>query len=108
MVVGPPSFLSPLVRQAWDRAGVDLQGPVAAADLAAGIAGASLDGAVIDLIYDAPALIELVELFDALAVPSLFASTVAGAQRGFSLSADPADINAIVHQLLDTHRTTLQ
>ena len=108
MVVGPPSFLSPQVRRAWDEAGVDLQGPVAAGDLAAGVAGVPLDGAVIDLNYDAPSLMSLVELFDTLDVPSLFASTVPEAQRGFSLSADRADINAIVHQLLGTHQTTLQ
>lgn len=108
MVVGPPSFLTPVVRRAWANAGVDLQGPVAATDLAAAVVGAPVDGAVIDVDYDAPALLNVVELFEALSVPALFASASSEFQGGFTFSSGPPAINAIVHQLLGAHQTTLQ
>lgn len=108
LVVGPPSFLPPAVRQAWSRAGVDLQGPVAAADLAAVLSGAEADGAVIDVGYDALSLLGAVELLDSLAIPALFAGRVANSRGGFTFSAAAANINAIVHQLLGGHQTTLQ
>lgn len=109
MVVGPPSFLTPAVLQAFAGAGVDLQGPIAATDLAATLAGAKPDGAIIDVAYDAKALLHVVELFDAVDVPALFASAVPGSIRGgFTCSADPEAINAIVHHLLGATETTLQ
>ncbi|MCJ8517411.1 hypothetical protein ABID21_000169 [Pseudorhizobium tarimense] len=108
LVVGPPSFLSPAVRQAWTNAGIDLQGPVAAADLAKASLGAQVDGAIIDVGYDAVSLLGAVEIFDSLAIPALFAGPVADSHGGFTFSAAPANINAIVHQLLGSHQTTLQ
>lgn len=109
MVVGPPSFLTPAVLGAFAHAGVDLQGPVAATDLAAALVDEKLDGAIIDVGYDAKALFHAVELFDAVAVPALFATSRPGSVRGgFTCSADPEAINAIVHHLLGATETTIQ
>lgn len=109
MVVGPPSFLTPAVLQAFACAGVDLQGPVAATDLAAALVGAKLDGAIIDVSYNAKALFDVVELFDAVGVPALFATSRPGSIKGgFTCSAQPQAINAIVHHLLGATETTLQ
>tara|TARA_R110000751_G_scaffold63032_1_gene130441 strand:+ start:74 stop:463 length:390 start_codon:yes stop_codon:yes gene_type:complete len=109
MVVGPPSFLKPAVLQAFADVGVDLQGPVAAIDLAAALADAKLDGAIIDVDYDAKALFHVVELFDAIDVPALFATSRTGSIRGgFTCSENPEAINAIVHHLLGATETTLQ
>ncbi|MFN7025880.1 MAG: hypothetical protein ACK4QP_15480 [Pseudorhizobium sp.] len=108
MVVGPPPFLSPVVRRAWDEAGIDLQGPVSPSELGAALSGAPLDGAVVDLNYDAPALLSVVETFDALNIPALFASVAPDIRGGFTFSTDPASINAIVLQLMGVNQTTLQ
>jgi hypothetical protein len=108
MVVGSPSYLSPLVRRAWDRAGIDLKGPVAAAELAAALSQARLDGAVVDIGYDASTLLTVVELLDMIDVPAVFASTAPDARGGFTFSDDSGQINAIVTQLLGKHQTTLQ
>lgn len=108
LVVGPPSFLPPTVRQAWNKAGIDLQGPITAAELASALPGLQADGAVVDVGYDALSLLNAVELLDTLSVPALFAGAVADSRGGFTFSAAPASINAIVHQLLGSDRTTLQ
>lgn len=109
MVVGPPSFLTPAVLQAFAGVGVDLQGPVAATDLAATLVGTELDGAIIDVGYHAKALFDVVELFDAVGVPALFATSRPGTIKGgFTCSAEPEAINAIVHHLLGATETTLQ
>ncbi|MFN7101991.1 MAG: hypothetical protein ACK4N1_05150 [Pseudorhizobium sp.] len=109
MVVGPLSFLTPVVLQAFAASGVDLQGPVAAKDLAAALSRSKPDGAIIDVAYDAKALLHVVELFDTVGVSALFATSVPGSIRGgFTCSADPQAINAIVHHLLGATETTLQ
>jgi hypothetical protein len=108
MVVGPPSFLPPLVRRAWNGAGIELQGPVAATDLAAALSTSRADGAVIDVDYDAPTLLNVVELLDMLGVPALFASARPDTRGGFTFSQQPTTINAIVNQLLGANEITLQ
>ena len=110
MVVGPPSFLPPPVSQAWERAGVDLQGPVAAAELPAALAGSRPDGAVIDVAYDVPALLDVVELLDDLGVRALFAASKrkGSAAGGFTLSTDGEAINAFVQHLLGSNEMTHQ
>ena len=108
MIVGRPSYLPPAVQKAWGEAGIDLQGPVAAADLAAALVGTRPDGAVIDVDYDAPTLLGVMEIFDTFDVPALFASTGTDLVEGFSFSADRTAINTIVHQLLGSRHNTLQ
>ncbi len=108
MVVGPPPFLSPAVRRAWDEAGIELQGPVSPSELGAALSNARLDGAVIDLDYDAPALLSVVEVFDGMQIPALFASAGRDIRGGFSFSTERENINAIVFQLLGVDQTTLQ
>lgn len=108
MIVGRPSYLPGAVLKAWDEAGIDLQGPVAAADLAAALVGTRPDGAVIDVEYDAPTLLGIMEIFDTFAVPALFASAGPHSMDGFSFSADRTAMNTIVHQLLGSRYNTIQ
>ncbi|MCB5202716.1 hypothetical protein LH464_09550 [Neorhizobium sp. T786] len=109
MVISPPSFLMPAVRQAWVRAGVDLDGPHNTAEFASRVADARVDGAVVDVQYDAPTLLRVVEVLEAFAVPTLFASSGRAAPGGgFTFSAEQGAINAIVRHLLGSDEKTIQ
>lgn len=108
MIVGRPSYLPRAVLKAWNEAGVDLQGPVAAADLALALLKGRPDGAVIDVEYDAPTLLGVMEIFDTFAVPALFASAGRETLEGFNFSADRTAINTIVNQLMGSRHNTLQ
>ncbi len=108
MVVGPPPFLMPAVRQAWGQAGIDLQGPYNTLEFASRVVEANVDGAIIDVHYDAPTLLSVVEVLDAFAMPALFAGGRTSPTGGFVLSADPGTINAIVRHLMGSEEKTIQ
>jgi len=109
MVIGPPPYLSPAVRQAWNRAGIDLEGPYSSREFASKLVEASFDGAVIDVDYDAPTLLQVVEVLDAFGVPAIFAGCRrAPAAGGYTLSSNPEAINAIVRSLLGSEASTIQ
>ena len=109
MVIGPPPYLPPAVRKAWDRAEIDLEGPFAAAEFASKAPHVAVDGAIVDVQYDASTLLRIVEILDAFAIPALFASGGRpAAGGGFAFSADQDAINAIVRHLLVSEEKTMQ
>lgn len=109
MVIGPPPFLMPSVRQAWTKVGVDLEGPYNAAEFAARVIDARVDGAIIDVQYDAPTLLRIVEVLEAFGIPALFASGGKALHGGgFTFSAEQGAINAIVRHLLGSEENTIQ
>ena len=108
IVVGPPPFLMPAVRHAWAQVGIDLQGPYNTVEFASRVIEADADGAIIDVHYDAPTLLSVVEVLDAFAIPALFAGGRASPVGGFVLSADPGTINAIVRHLMGSEEKTIQ
>lgn len=109
MVIGPPPYLSPVVRQAWSRAEIDLEGPYNSRDFATKLVEASFDGAIIDVEYDAPTLLQVVEVLDAFGVPAIFAGNARAAPGGgYALSTDLEAMNAIVRSVLGSEASTLQ
>jgi len=109
MVIGPPPYLSPVVRQAWSRAEIDLEGPYNSRDFASKLVDASFDGAIIDVEYDAATLLQVVEVLDAFAVPAIFAGSGRAAPGGgYALSRDQEAMNAIVRSLLGSEANTMQ
>lgn len=110
LVIGPASFLKERTRVFWAEAGIDLVGPMTAADLAARVLDEDLDGAIIDVRYEADILLSILDILQAKKISALFASPMsltAHLTGGFVLSRNSDDMAAIVRQLLDETNATL-
>lgn len=94
----------------WSQASIDLLGPVSATDLAVTPLDEDLDGAIIDVRYEADILLSVIDMLQAQNIPALFASPMsltAHLTGGFVLSRDTDDMAAIVRQLLGDKNVTL-
>jgi hypothetical protein len=91
----------------WDRAGIDLVGPIGSIEAFHAVDRNVADGAVIDLGYGTDVLIALTDILDELSIPSVFATTSQAepGYRGFELSSRPEAMNAILSALLDPDDT---
>ncbi|MCY1665098.1 hypothetical protein [Rhizobium sp. SL86] len=110
VVIGPAPFLKERTRMFWSQASIDLLGPVAATDLAVTPLDEDLDGAIIDVRYEADILLSVIDILQAQNIPALFASPMsltAHLTGGFVLSRDADDMAAIVRQLLGDKNVTL-
>lgn len=110
LVVGPASFLDEATRGAWRRSGVDLVGPVPAEELETTPLNCGLDGAVIDVRYEADVLLAAIERFDSHRINAVFACPESLAQSltgGFVLSQKPDDMNAIMNHLTAEKNLTM-
>ena len=110
LVVGPSSFLDNRTRKAWRQQGVDLIGPIPAQDLQSFPLGCNLDGAVIDVRYEADVLLATIERFDSHTISAVFACPESLAQSltgGFVLSPKPDDITAIIDHLTAQKNLTI-
>ena len=66
MVIGPPPFLMPAVRQSWIQAGVDLEGPYNTAQFTARVIEAKVDGRETVEVEEAEPEGKLIDLMAAL------------------------------------------
>jgi hypothetical protein len=110
LVIGPASFLDEVTRGAWHRSGVELIGPMTAEELQHTPLNCSLDGAVIDVCYEADVLLAAIELFDNHKINAVFACPASLAQSltgGFVLSQKPDDMTAIIEHLTAQKNLTL-
>ncbi len=107
LAFGPEGYVTPPIAASWDRAGIDLVGPIGSIDAFHSLERNFGDGAVIDLAYDTHVLIALTDILDELSIPSVFATTsqIEPGYSGFELSSRPEAMNAILSALLDPDDT---
>lgn len=109
LVIGPASFLRERTRLFWSDACIDLIGPVAATNLAAFIPDGDMDGAIIDVRYEADVLLSILDTLQARRIAALFASPMslsAYLTGGFVLSRNKEDMMAIINQLIGDNPPT--
>lgn len=110
LVIGPASFLKERTRVFWADASMDLLGPLAATDFAASIPAEGVDGAIIDIRYEADILLQVIEYLQARQIPALLASPMSLTTYltgGFVLSRNADDMAAIVRHLVREKNPTL-
>ncbi|EUB98353.1 hypothetical protein PMI07_006667 [Rhizobium sp. CF080] len=107
LAFGPVGYVTPTMVTSWDRAGIDLVGPLGSNEAFHAVDRNVADGAVIDLGYGTDVLVALTDILDELSIPSVFATTsqVEPGYRGFELSSRPEAMNAILRALLDPEDT---
>lgn len=110
LVIGPPSFVDEGTRTFWDRSGVDFTGPYPADVIEELDLDCTIDGAVIDVGYDADTLLRCIEFLDEKLIPAVFATPASRSiqlRGGFVLSGNHEDRDAILGQLMGQKNTTL-
>lgn len=104
LIFGGANYLLAPVAAAWDRAGVELIGPIPSLTEWLAVRDSIVDGAIIDIDLDTGTLIALSDALEEASIPSLFAtsSPVEPDYRGFELAVRPETINAILTALFGT------